>query len=132
MEVSESSVSVSIDYTWVNVFFVIVCVSFALVQQTVFQHIVSSQENRKPFVVVDVLEFSDQNSSGFLVQSFVVPMRIYVRQYCSNTVVLSEENDLQNGQLWVLVSSSVTCNNNLFSLRLFFVVVIFMYVYKFK
>jgi len=59
-------------------------------------------------VVVDVLEFGDQHSSGFLVQGFVIPVGVDVRQHCGDTVVLSEEQDLQNGQLWVLVGSSVT------------------------
>lgn len=112
MEVSESSVSVSVDDTWVNIFFVIICISFVLVQQTIFQHVFGSQDNRKPFSVVDVLEFSNQYPSGFLVQSFIVPMWVDVGQYCSDTVVFPEEKDLKDSQLWVLVSSSVTCNNN--------------------
>lgn len=112
MEVSESSVSMSVNNTWVNIFFVIICVSFVLVQQTIFQHVFGSQNDRKPFIVVNVLEFSNQYSSGFLVQSFVIPMRVDVGQNCSNAVMFSEEKDLKDSQLWVLVSSSVTCNNN--------------------
>lgn len=108
MEVSESGVSVRVYDTRVDVIFVVVGESFALVQQTVLQHVVCSQDDRKPLVVVDVLELGDQYSPCFLVQSFVVPVRVDVRQDGSDTVVLSEEDDLQNGQLWVLVGSSVT------------------------
>lgn len=107
MEVSECSVGVSVYDTWVDVLFVIVCVSFALVQQTVFQHVVGSQDDGEPFGVVDVLEFGDQYSSGFLIQDFIVPMRVNVRQYSGDAVVFSEEKDLQDGQLRVLVGSSV-------------------------
>lgn len=59
-------------------------------------------------MVVDVLELGDQYSPGFLVQGFVVPVRVDVRQDGGDAVVLSEEDDLQNGQLRVLVGSSVT------------------------
>jgi hypothetical protein len=41
-----------------------------------------------------VLEFGDEHSSGFLVQGFVVPVRVDVRQNSGNAVVLSEEQDL--------------------------------------
>jgi len=42
MEVSECGVSVSVYDTRVDVLFVIICESFGLVQQTVFQHVVCS------------------------------------------------------------------------------------------
>lgn len=45
-------------------------------------------------MVVDVLEFGDQHSSGFLVQSFVVPVGVDMRQHRGDAVVLSEEQDL--------------------------------------
>lgn len=78
MEVSECGVSVSVYDTRVDVFFVITCESFSLVQQTVFQHVVCSQNDGQPFVVVDVLELGDQHSSGFLVQGFVIPVGVDV------------------------------------------------------
>jgi len=94
VEVSECGVSVSVYDTGVDVLFVIISESFGLVQQTVFQHVVCSQNDGQPFVVVDVLEFSDQHSSGFLVQGFVVPVWVDVRQHRGDAVVLSEEQDL--------------------------------------
>lgn len=78
MEVSEGGVSMGVYDARVNVLLVILCESLVLVQQTVFQHIVGTQNDRKPFVVVDVLEFGDQYSPGFLVQGFVVPVRVDV------------------------------------------------------
>lgn len=90
MEVSESGVSVSVYHARVHVLFVIAGKSFGLVQQTVFQHVFGAQDDRKPFVVGDVLEFSDQYPSGLLVQNLVVPMRVHVRQHGGDTVVLSE------------------------------------------
>jgi len=94
VEVSECGVSVSVYDARVDVLFVITCESFGLVQQTVFQHVVCSQNDGQPFMVVDVLEFGNQHSSGFLVQSFVVPVGVDVRQHCGDAVVLSEEQDL--------------------------------------
>lgn len=116
MEVSESGVSVSVYHARVHVLLVVVGEPFGLVQQTVFQHVLGAQDDRKPFVVVDVLEFGDQYPPGFLVQDLVVPVRVNVRQHGGDAVVLSEEQDLQNGQLRVLIGSSVACgqrqNNN--------------------
>lgn len=60
-------------------------------------------------MVVDVLEFGDQYSPGFLVQNLVVPVRVDVRQHGRDAVVLSEQQDLHNGQLRVLIGPAVAC-----------------------
>lgn len=71
--------------------------------------VVLTKDDRQPFVVVDVLIFGDDDSSSFLVESFVVPVGVDVCQNGGDSVVFSEEDDLQDGQLWVLVGTGVTC-----------------------
>ena len=43
-----------------------------------------TNNNGKPFVVGNVLHLSSENSSSFLVETFIVPVRVNVRQLSGN------------------------------------------------
>ena len=58
-------------------------------RQSVRIHCRSSQNDRKEFVVGDVLQQGLYDPSGFLVQDLVTPMRIDVAQAVSNEIVLT-------------------------------------------
>lgn len=55
-----------------------------------------------------MLVLSYEDLSGFLVEGFIVPVGVEVSKGGGQTVVFSQHDDLQNGQLGVLVTSDIT------------------------
>lgn len=55
------------------------CVTYLLLKNKAkLFHDIFTQKNGQEFIIGDVLNFCDDNSSGFLEENFVVPMRVDV------------------------------------------------------
>ena len=74
-----------------------------------FLHLGPADDGGQPFVVRDVLHLSDENAPGFLEETLVVPLRIEVRQFSGESVVLAHENGVRDGQIGIFVRSGVAC-----------------------
>jgi len=110
MEVTESGCRVRVKHGWIDVAVVIIdeAALSCLIDQTVLQHVLATKEDRKPFVVADVLVLRDVDLASFLEDHFIVPLWIDALKVVSKSVVFTEKNNLENGKSWILVESSVT------------------------
>lgn len=97
VEVSESGGSVLVNYGRIDGFAVIVDEIVRAVQDLVLRRVLQADEDRQPLVVSYVLVLRYADSARFLVDGFVVPMRIQLGQSVGYPVMLSVQNDLQHG-----------------------------------
>lgn len=72
------------------------------------QQIFFTQEDGQIFVVGNLLVLGDVYLPGLLEDGLVVPVGIDLSQYPGQSVVLPEEDYLEDGELGVLVGSSIT------------------------
>lgn len=109
MEVSESSSSMRVQNRRINVRVIVINISplRSLVNQAIFQHILPTQEDRKPLVITNVLILSNVDATSFLEDHFVVPLWIDALKVISDPVVLTEEDDLKDCETWILVNSDI-------------------------
>ena len=61
-----------------------------------------------PFIVSDMLHFSNVDLSGFLIKSFIIPVRVKVTEFLGQSVVLSNPDSVEGCETWLFISSGVT------------------------
>lgn len=107
VEEPESGRGVFVQDGRVDVLVVIVHESLGVVKDLVLERVLQADEDREPFVVGDVLVLADVDLPGFLEDRFVVPVGVELGEGVGESVVLSEEDDLEDGQLAVLIDADV-------------------------
>lgn len=110
MEVSKCGRCMWIENGWIDTTIVIIYVTsrLNLIDQTILDHIRYAQKYRQPFVVRDLLSLCNIDSSCFLICQFVIPVRVDLLEYISDSIVFTHQNDLQNGQSRILICSHIT------------------------
>ena len=90
-----------------------------------FLHLVPADDDWQPFVVGDVLQFSNYNSPGLLVKTLVVPMRIEAGETLRESIVLSQKDSVRNGHIGIHGMSVISCT----SLNIYFIYNCFFLLY---
>lgn len=111
MEVPEGCGGMFVEYGRIDGFPVVVDEAADVVKDAVTKGVLQTDEYRQPLVVADVLVFGDGYPAGLLEDGLVVPVRVEEGQGVRQTVVFPHPDDLEDGQLRVLVDSRVTCGN---------------------
>lgn len=110
VEITEGSSGVRVQHGGILSWVVVVDVVSGLdvVDQTVLEHVLLSEEDWQPLVVVDVVVLGDVDAAGFLEEQFVVPVGVVLLEVVGDAVVLTEQHDLHDGQSWVLVDTGIS------------------------
>lgn len=107
MEKSESSSSVFVDDSWIDMFWIIVNVIFSVENDFVLKGVLPSYEYGQPFIVRNVFVFCYSDVTSFLEDFFVIPMWIQFGQSVSDSIVFSMKNNLKDSKLSILINSCV-------------------------
>ncbi len=112
MTESESSGSEFVQNSWIDVLIVIVAESILKWHQTEFLHFRHADYDGQPFVVGNVLHLSNENASGLLVETLVIPKRVQVGEFRRKSVVFTHENGVRDSQVGVFVRPRITCEKS--------------------
>lgn len=109
MEISESGSCVRVKHRRIDIGIVIINEASlcGLIDQSILQHVLASQEDRQPLVVADVLVLRNVDFARLLEDHLVVPLRINLLKIVGDSVVLAEQNNLQDGESWILIDTRV-------------------------
>ena len=73
---------------------------------------IGSKQVRQELVVSDVLDFCRHNCLGILVKLFAGPVRVLLVQLVNLIVVLTHEQCLHCGEVWVLRSTDIASHEH--------------------
>ena len=68
-----------------------------------------TQQEWQIFVVSDVLQLSDNDSTRFVIECAIVPLRIDALQFGSQIIVVTGKDCVQGRQRYLHVGPTVTC-----------------------
>ena len=99
---------------WSDVFIVITTETFFNGQQL---HLLSTNDDGKKFIVVNVLPLRNDNAPCLLVDALVVPVRIQIAQFRRDSIVFTQNHSLRDDHVRRYIHSIVTYRIVLFSFK---------------